>query len=180
MKYVYPIFLLLLSGMVYFQFIDPQLAEAKAFKAHRQELRDKIVNLEKIKQIRDDKLALVSAFPEGAILKTTTLLPDKIDPLRLIATIDKLSAVHGFRIQSPAVNGLEAQQGVPVVGDVGTAVLKFSVAGPYSEIRTMLREMEDTLQILDFNSLSLSVKDDAKSTTGIAEYAIELKTYWLR
>ena len=112
------------------------------------------------------------------IEKLNKILPDNIDNVNLIIDIDNIASKYRLKIKNIDIKA--EKPGEFNLGDAnksyGTAVLRFSLSAPYETFKEFMRDLENSLRLVDISSLSISAAGD----TGLNEYSVELKTYWLK
>ena len=59
--------------------------------------------------------------------------------------------------------------------DYDSLILSFSVTGSYDTFRAFVESLEQSLRLVDIQSISFSATD-----TGVYDYSIAVKTYWLK
>jgi Tfp pilus assembly protein PilO len=105
----------------------------------------------------------------------------------LIIDVNGVAARHGLalkNIKTSANSSASSQSNVPpsaranqinVPNTYDTMTLTFNVSSKYETFIDFLRDLEASLRIMDISRITLNAND-----TGIYEYGVEVKTYWLK
>jgi hypothetical protein len=103
-RYLAPVMFLLLSALLYVSYIDPTYAEIKNAQNRDNELVGYIEDAKQAQVKIDDLKAQYAAFPPGADQALSVLIPDTIDPIRLIVDMDAVIGKLGLVMKSPSVS----------------------------------------------------------------------------
>lgn len=107
----------------------------------------------------DDLEKRYKMFPDGANERMNTMLPEKIDDIRLTMDITDLAAAHGLSLANPSIKKLASDKG----SAVQQHMVSFTIEAPYTTFRRFLKDLEYWLQLRDITSLSLTAGEDANS-----------------
>lgn len=109
-------------------------------------------------------------------------LPDSVDNVGIILDLNALAARSGLSVASiDVVTGDAAlrNQGagaLPVTADlVGSVDLSLSAVGTFAALETFLKGAEESARLLDVRNLVVR-----GSSTGVYDYQMTLRLYWLR
>jgi hypothetical protein len=224
MSNILPIILIVASVGMFFTYINPtytgvtgssdnsakSIQELQTTKADYDDALNKTRELEIIRDNLLTKLnALGGSEKEGRIAK---VLPDNIDSVRLIIDIDNIAAKYGMSLSKlvltasgdipknqTALSMPPPDYGAPIMGPVDAAYnsikLGFSVSGTYENFNLFLKELEESLRIVDVVSLSFSTgrttttsASPSQSPTSLAllnasgmyTYNVTIRTYYLK
>jgi Tfp pilus assembly protein PilO len=108
------------------------------------------------------------------------LLPEKVDNIRLIVDLNAVAARNQSSLRNIRVVSDEqpASAGAPAAANqkvYGTLSVSFSVSMTYKQYLDFMKDIEENLRLMDVSSMSFT-----PSETGTYDFAITLKTYWLR
>lgn len=107
------------------------------------------------------------------------LLPDHIDNVKLIIDIDGIASKYGLNIRNMDISDSAVTQGKGVLGPdnnpYGSLTMKFNVIAPYDKFRLFIKDLEESLRIIDITGISFTSSD-----TGYYDYEVAFKTYWLK
>ena len=209
--------------------LDPATKSVKELKIEAQEYDDAINKAKEIERIRDSLNNTFKSISRDDIEKISRLLPDHIDSVRLIIDINSVAKRFGMTlrninlaitnstannraIQPAGVSSPSASPGASAVfgGGVSTAPgnqkydsaqLSFSVSGSYENFIGFLKELEQSLRIVDVTTLSFKAvgASDAHSAVNKGnnplgapaisspissgdnyEYTMSIRTYYLK
>lgn len=149
-------------------------------------------NSRKLLAVRDDLAAKYRSFSLEDISRLEKLMPDNVDNIRLILNIDKIAKQYGMlpadiKFDATATEGkanidttkprtpAEAQE---LNRPYGTFDLEFSVTGTYPKFLAFLRDLEQSLRIIDVEAVAFAA--GSGEATGTYRYTFKIKTYWLR
>lgn len=178
MRILLPILLLVSAGLLFWGLIDPAYAEIKKMKKEEALYDQALSNSKELQAIRDSLLKKYNSFSQEDLDRLEKLLPDTVDNVKLIMDIDGIAGKYGMSLKSVSVKTPTAQKS-GVLGKneepVGSISLSFSVSGPYKSFINFLRDMENSLRIVDVETISFNSSDKDANI-----YELEVKTYWLR
>ena len=126
-------------------------------------------------------LAERNAIRESDINRLMEFLPDNVDNVKLILEIDRIAAEQGIQIRNIAISEESAPAGN--AGDIdvgdsrpyGTLLLSFTAVASYQGFLQFLTELEQSLRLIDIVEVSFP-----SSETGVYNYNLTLRMYWLR
>ncbi len=183
MKNLTPIILILVSVGVFFFFIDPQ---KKELDSRLEEKNKNEVTMQKATELRAANGSLKSKY-----LKITTeeraklsqMLPDTVDNVRLILDINNIAKQYGIVLKGISISGGPADESKEVnraadssSGQLyGTIQLSFSFSSNYDIFKIFLKDLEDSLRLVDITDITVSSSEE-----NFYNYSITLNTYWLR
>lgn len=179
MRGLLPVLFVVIAGGIFFGFIDPAYDRIQTLRAEEAQFDQALTRSKELQQIRDQLLSRYNTFSQSDLDRLEKLLPDNVDNVRLVLDFDSIAARYGMRIRNI---GLEAQESRAQRGQVGgddsvyqSVVLSFSVSGGYDAFRSFLEDLEQSLRLVDITAISFS-----SSGTGIYDYSVSVKTYWLK
>lgn len=185
------IFLILASVGVFFGYVNPtyraitgntELSERSIneLKEERGRYIDALNKTKEIEQARTGLLEEYARIPADGRERIEKLLPDNIDSVRLIIDVNNIAAQYGMRLKniSLAQSGAETTPATslalgPVEEHFKSVGLKFGVEGSYDNFRSFIRDLEQSLRLVDIETISFS------SNENIYEYVIAISTYRL-
>lgn len=188
--------LVILSIGIYFTFTGGQLEKARAIKAVNDEYAKAIDNANQLIKVRDSLLLKRKEISEVDEDRFRKMVPSSVDNIGLVIDLKDMAKDHGLTLRgikasapnsqniqpAPAATGNAARVGAAGVRatDISTPTLdtitvSFTVTAPYQEFIRFLQDIESNLRIMDVTRLSMMSQD-----SGIYDFNVELKTYWLR
>lgn len=179
MKTLIPILFVLIAGGLFFGFIDPTYNSVKELRAEEAKFDEALNRSKELQQVRDQLLSRYNTFSQADLERLEKLLPDNVDNVRLILDLDSLAVRYGMRLRDVGFqsDNSRAQRGQVGASDTDydSLILSFSVTGSYDTFRAFVESLEQSLRLVDIQSISFSATD-----TGVYDYSIAVKTYWLK
>lgn len=187
-----PIILIVFSVIIFFTFIDPQREKITSLRQEKQEYNEALSKAQELLRLRDElQSKYVGVRPED-LENIKLMLPDNVDNVRLALDIDALAknrpqpiaikniAISGSKGASSGSTSSEATpapegQGTGLPGSVGVATISFSVSTNYENFIKFLKDLEDSLRIIDVTNLAVTSAEG-----GNYNYSLTLRTYWLK
>jgi len=177
-----PFFSLMLAVGIFFSYVSPvwsgDVANAKAAIADD----NKALESAKRYVARQNELAAErDAIDPAALARLEKFLPDSVDNVGMILDLDALGTRAGLALTSiDATNSSTAssQEGgvASVTNDpIGTIDLTMDAGGTYGALQDFLDGVERSQRLLDVREITVT-----GSNTGIYDYHIILRLYWLR
>jgi Tfp pilus assembly protein PilO len=115
------------------------------------------------------------------LAKLDKILPDSIDNIQLVIEMNQVAQLHALTLKNLKVDSAtktdqnKTSQTSQDTGKYGTVGLSFSVSASYSNFQSFLDDLERSLRLLEITDLSIS-----SSETGVYDFTVSLKTYWLK
>ncbi len=179
MKVLAPILFLTISLTLFFGFIDPSYDRVKELRVEESKYDQALDRSKELQQIRDQLLSKYNTFSDENKDRIAKLVPDHIDNVRLILDLDEIAARYGMRVLDVQIANDDSRQTKGQIGpsenSYESVILTFSVSGTYDTFRAFLGDLERSLRLVDVVGMSFSSND-----TGIYDYKVHIKTYWLR
>ncbi|MFA6519214.1 MAG: hypothetical protein WCT41_00080 [Candidatus Paceibacterota bacterium] len=124
------------------------------------------------------------AIDPADLARLSAFLPDSVDNVGLILDLNALAARSGFSLSSVDVMSKPTtaaasggQQGLPAAGasPIGFVDMTLSAVGTYTALQSFLSGVERSARILDVRDIVVKGSD-----TGVYNYQMLLRLYWLR
>jgi Tfp pilus assembly protein PilO len=112
------------------------------------------------------------------LVKLEKLLPDNIDNIRLVIDMNQIAKNHNLTLKNLKLDtGIKANPNKLGVDTSkhGTVGLSFSVSSSYDNFQNFLADLEKSLRLVEITDLSVAGND-----TGIYDFSVGIKTYWLK
>ncbi len=171
------IVLILASLGLFFGYVDPTYTKIKALGVEKSDYTRALNNSKELQAERDkflDKYNKMSPDDRSKLAKT---LPDNIDNVRLIIDIDEMAKKFGMRIRNFTT---DAGEKADTIGSsaipYGTLTLSFSTTASYNTFLAFMRNLEQSLRIIDVTSIQFASSD----TNQLYDYGVKVQTYWLK
>lgn len=187
MNIITPLILIIISIGTFFAYIDPNyrgenLSNGKRsivslqeeVNQYEQALSDTIAIRAKRQEIQNQK----SSFDPKQVEKLEKLLPDNIDNIKLIIDMNNIATKHNLVLKGAKLD-TTAKADPNKLGEdnnkYGTIGISFSVTTSYKKFQDFLTDLERSLRLVDITDLSVS-----GNNTGLYDFNVMLKTYWLK
>jgi Tfp pilus assembly protein PilO len=193
MKYLLPIILILASVGLFFLYINPNYLSVKDMRTQQSSFNEALDNSKKLQAARDTLVEKYNAFSPNSVERLSKLLPDNVDNIKLVLEIDRVATQYGMQVKNikydlskkdaPVASNQFAAQAPQAKKDYGDFELEFSVEGSYANFVSFLTSLENSLRIVDLESISFSSADAGVAggaAKGTYKYDFKIKTYWLK
>lgn len=173
-----PIILVATAFGLFFGYIDPTYQEIKELRSEEKKFNEALNQSRELQEIRDALLSRYNTFSQEDLSRLKKLLPDHIDNVRLILDIDSIASKYSMRTRNVTISEASSLEQNVIAADQGavdSVVLSFSVAATYDNFIQFMKDLEQSLRVVDLMGLSFS------STEGDAfNFNVSIKTYWLK
>jgi hypothetical protein len=181
--------LIVLAIGIYLTVTKGFINDAKAVKAVNDQYKSAIANAEQLIKVREQVLKAYNSLTEEDRERLDKMIPGTVDNIRLVIDLNSIGVRHGLALKDvrAAATGNDSaptsqngprqakQEGMISTPTLDTVTISFGVTAPYLEFISLLQDLEANLRIMDISRLSVSATD-----TGLYEFSVELKTYWLK
>ncbi len=159
MRYITAVILASLSAILIVGYAYPTYESVAKLEERVVELQGYVEKATKAQAKIDELDTRYKAFPIGANERMNTMIPEKIDDVRLTMDITDLAAVHGISLANPSIKKIADDK----TGQIQKYLVSFSVEAPYNTFRRFLNDIEYWLQIRDITNLSLTAGETLQS-----------------
>lgn len=153
----------------------------KGLKEQESAYDDALNKSQELKRVRDQLLSKFNTFTPEEKEKLQAFLPDNVDNIRLVIDINNVASRHNLAVKSLQVGSTESgknTRNAAAVGASGSAVgsvdLGFTVSADYDNFLAFLSDLEHSLRLVDVEKIGF-----AASITGVNDYSLTIRTYWL-
>jgi Tfp pilus assembly protein PilO len=180
-SFITPLILLIASVGVFIGFINPQYKEVQSIRAESERYKTALDKYNELTNIRDELNKKRNKMGAAELTKLEKLLPDNVDTVRLVMDINGIADKYGIVIRSIEISKNEQKEQTPgkAIGPdknkYGTVGLSFNFSAPYPAFLAFLNDLEQSLRIIDVNTISLKTPKE-----NVFDYSINAKTYWLK
>lgn len=183
MNLITPIFLIIASVGIFYGYINPNYRgenvpmNIEKLMQERKKYTEALNNSNDLISVRNSLVEKSNMIPADNLERLKKLLPDHVDNARLIIDIDGIASKHGLNIRNLEIGNDVGGQGElgPDNNPYGTITLKFNVIAPYDKFRTFVKDLEESLRIIDVVGISFN-----STETGYYDYGVTIKTYWIK
>ncbi len=173
-RYIIPIFLTIIASAMYVVYLDATYQQIQVQLAKEQELLTYLADAKDARDKLDKIAAEYEAFPANADERLNVMLPDTIDPVKLIVDVNDVVEKHGMIAKNPSVSMESEDPKNP--GKYRKSTISFGVSATYPGFRTFLRALESSLALRDFSDVSFTANASA-SGAGPAQVRPEFVVY---
>ncbi|MCK5059626.1 MAG: hypothetical protein KAR00_00555 [Candidatus Pacebacteria bacterium] len=177
-----PIFLIILAVAIFYVYIDPAYADIRQLQVEEKAYAEAIESVRAVEQKRNELILKYNSFSSVDLDRLDEMIPSTIDNMRLVAEINGIAQQYDIEIRRVRV--AEYREGnIPREGTVTEGIpdvhkmltMSFTFDAPYDSFIKFMNDLEQSLRILDFSSISFRVESDTQEAT----YNVTLRTYWL-
>jgi Tfp pilus assembly protein PilO len=170
--------LIIISVAAFFTFINPRFEGIQALQNEQQEFDLALERARELQTVRDDLLSRYNTFDSEELEDLEKILPDNVDNVRLILDLDGIASRYGMTIKNVSLSEKNSSaSGVQLESEIGEIGLTFNIESQYGEFKKFIRDLEQSLRIVDISSLSFSPISEEE---GNMTFNITIKTYWLK
>ncbi len=175
---IIPIILVAIAVSLFFGYIDPTYQNVKKLSVEEDRFNEALNQSKELQGIRDTLLSRYNTFSQIDLDRLGKLLPDHVDNVRLILDIDSIASKYNMRTRNVTVSDVGSED-PNVIGTnqsvVDSVVLSFSVTATYDNFIRFIKDLEQSLRVVDLVGLSFS------ATEGDAfNFNVSIRTYWLK
>lgn len=188
-KNITPLILIVLSVGIYFTFTRAKIDELLAIRQVNAQYEQALNNSEKLVKVRDTVRDNYNKISQDDQERLEKILPDNVDNVRLIIDVSGVAARHGIVMKNvktttpkdasePVVDsGMGQGMGGQTTSQssYSTVTLSFDVSSNYQNFLNFLKDIEASLRIIEISKITIKSSD-----TGVYDYNIEIKTFWLK
>ena len=99
MRFIVPIFLILISIVGFFTLISPALQDVKMLKAEMSSYDEALDNARELAEERDKLTKQFNSFAPRNLERLQTLLPNSVNNIRLILEIEDIASPYGMLLR---------------------------------------------------------------------------------
>lgn len=203
MRTIFPIALIVVSGIIFFTITDPLYGEIKELKSEVSTYNIALNNSNDLQDTRDSLVDVYKNISQADKDRLEHFLPSTINNIELILEIEKLANLRGMPIknikfESEDLAGGESSEtastgskNIIVQKDSSASLpygifpMEFVIDGRYGSFVSFLEDLEHNLRLVDVKSIAFSVPEPATNvgdTTdkSIYSYTLKVETYWLK
>jgi len=187
MNILTPVILIIISIGTFFVYINPnyrgqnQGAGAESVMQLQKEYADYQNALNNAKEIatkRDSLQTKSNEFKLADTQKLEKLLPDNIDNIKLVIDMNNIANKHGLELKGAKLDtnvNIDPNKIGADTSKYGTVGISFTVVASYENFQAFLADLEKSLRLVEVTDLSIT-----GSNTGLYNFSVSLKTYWLK
>ncbi len=175
-----PFFFLVASVGLFFSWINPRYEEIQEQRTELARLEDVNIKATKLEADRARLLATYEAIGDENEARLIKLLPDDVDNIQLLLDIKNAAATYGLVVKDISLSESKNDNRQTANNEklpYGETKLGFSVEARYSDFVSFLRDIEQSLRLVDVRELGVSQDEEGYD---IQKYELSVVTYWLK
>jgi len=196
MRFLFPLSLLLIAGLLFFIVVNPIRAEVSQLKLDVATYNTALDNSKELQKTRDRLVDIYKNISQGDKDRLSHFLPNTVNNIRFILEIERIASLHNmplenikFKAQEDPIEAPKGSSGTVVASSATSKVLpygvfpvEFTTTGTYDAFSNFLKDIEHNLRLVDIKSVSFSVPAPQPGATNLNSYTYLLKveTYWLK
>ena len=175
-RYILPIFLVILSGLLYIVYIEGAYANIHTSIARSAELDKTIASSKEVQQAQDELYATLAEIRPIDKARLEKIYPKTVDPVRLLYDLNTIATRHSLVVKSPNVSQIEEPNAAPGIPKVTT--IKFSVTGPYFVFKEFLGDLEKSIVLIDVTGVTITgAGEETAQESQPLMYTIDARVY---
>lgn len=188
MKVLTPVLLVIVAIAGFFMFVKPRYAEIQDLRAQAAQAEDTLSKVKAAQDKNNQLVATLNSLNTADLDRLQKTLPDSIDTLRYLVDLQHLASnykvsLQGISFQTTGILGNGGAAGssktAPASGtkpkSFDSTTIHFSVSLSYRDFIAFMQDLERIMRITDTTAVTFS-----PSKNGIYDYAVTIKTYWLK
>lgn len=184
MKNIIPILIIIATIGLSYIYVFPQYRNIKTLWADGRSYDDVLTKSAELRQMRGELRERLGNFSSADLDRLSKMMPAGDDIVQLILDLDNLARRYNILMQ----NIKTSEDGDQTTGNRNTTSeppstpykvisISFNFDGTYLNMLSFLRDIEDSLRIMDVASIKVKTNKDAPE---IQNYEFLINTYWLR
>ncbi len=187
MNIITPIILIIISIGTFFMYTDPVYrgdavsygaASIKNLQTEDEQYQKALNNTGAIKDKKQALETKKDSFSSDNLERLNKLLPDNIDNIKLIIDMTNIANQHNLTLKGARLDTnakIDPNKLGADTSKYGTVGISFSVSATYEKFQDFLADLEKSLRLVEITDLSVS-----GNNTGLYDFSVGLKTYWLK
>jgi Tfp pilus assembly protein PilO len=185
MKSILPLLLIAVSVGLFYLHIDPRYMQVQTLLGQKSEYSAALAKSEELQQKKNALLNQYNNLSKDDLARLEKLLPNNLNTVKLVADIDGIAGKRGITVRSVRVTEQQADRSQQVSTDPSakpyqTTVVSFRFSATYDNLVMFLRDLEQSLQLIDVKTITFQAKNDKDDKAGIYDYDVSFQTYWIK
>ena len=186
MKNIISLILIVLSIGLVFVYIMPEYNKISNLRTEKSDYENTLAKSKDLKVLRDSLLTKYNAILPEDKDKLQKVIPSKFDPIKLIVDINVIAAKYGMGISGVNVqsdNSANSQNRADIVAPTqsniyNTTTISFNTSGQYSAFLSFLKDLENSVELLDIRNLSIN--QSGQTNSNVLNFKITIQTYYMK
>jgi Tfp pilus assembly protein PilO len=185
MNLITPVILIIISIGTFFVYVNPNYRgdditkpSVKILQAEHDSYQEALSYSSELRAKRNSLQATQQSFNLEQLNRLSELLPDNVDNIKLVIDIKNIAQKHNLVLKNIKIDTKAGTDTKKIGGDnlkYGTVGMTFGVGSSYDNFQNFIRDVEKSLRLIDVVDLSVTTTD-----TGLYDFSVGLKTYWLK
>lgn len=181
-KTIFPVLTIGVAIALYFMFTDAKIDEIKLLQEEEAHFDTALAQTLELGRIHERLESQFNELQKENLDKLEKMLIKEIDPIRLVYDIDNIAVIHGKKIKEVGVEVVREKKGQQ--GDeqfeteLNSISVSFVIDATYNELLDFIRDLEQSLQIVDIENVSFSTQKDFSGQSQLIN-RITLRAYTL-
>ncbi len=189
-KFVFPALMTVAAIVLFVVFTNPTYKDVGQLRTVQAAYDQALNNSQELLKVRNELTTKYNNLSTTDRDRLTKLMPDTVDNIRLIIDTQNIALSHGMTLKDIKYDARAQSNATPNANapttpnqlaanqkDYGTFQLEFSVTGSYQNFQAFLTDMEQSLRLVDIESVTFQAADAGSSAM---KYVIRVRTYWLK
>lgn len=183
MRTLTPFFSLVIAGIIFVAFVQPQYAEVLSKREEIQQYANAIDTYAQFSRTLESKLALKTNMPAYKNERLDTLVPEIIDDSQLLVDLKSITQKHNMLFGNTKVTNKRADEVGKANDGKGNEVassdlqyvdISFETIGTYDQFKEFLTDLENSLTLFEVIKITFSVSDSV-----FQQFELTVRTYSL-
>jgi Tfp pilus assembly protein PilO len=185
MNFITPIILIIISFGVFFAYVNPNYRgvdstnpSVKVLQEEHDQYQRALDNSSNLRAKRNSLQDTAENFNPDDIKRLNELLPDNVDNIKLVIDIKNIAQKNRLVLKNIKLDNDASADSKKIGTDTtkyGTVGVSFAVNSSYDNFQNFIRDLEKSLRLIDIVDLSVTSND-----TGLYDFSVGIKTYWLK
>lgn len=178
MRLLLPLLLLVIAGGLFFGLTTTLFGEVDALRLAEVSANEDLEKALALKERYDTLNSDVNSISAADQAKLEALLPSSVDTVDLLVKINGIAKGSAMTLSDVKITTEQARSnnsGNNTIAGLGTVTFNFNINGSYGALRQFLFNIEKSLRLVDITSINFNAVEREPY-----QYAIELKTYWIK
>lgn len=200
MKILFPISLILISGILFFLIVDPLYNDVKELRMNVSTYNLALSNSTELQKSRDLLLEKYRNISQEDKYRLNKFLPNTVNNIKFILEIEQIANIHSMPLKNIKFENKQRSQEEKTSSSGSNMVIssnkidstaygvfpvEFITEGNYDSFVSFLKDLELNLRIMDIQSISFVVPNLVDKSNGgydpnIYSYKLKVETYWLK
>ena len=187
-RLILPLVLTAISIGLFLVYTNPTYTNIGTLRTRIAEYDQALYNSQELLHVRDQLTSQYNGISADDRARLSKIMPDNVDNIRLIIDIQRIASQYGMlprdisfepikKDSTERTQALVSGQLPDSKKNYGSFDLSFSVSGTYQNFLLFLNDLEQSLRVVDIESVSFSA--DSVSNPNTFKYVIKIRTYWL-